>query len=115
VREHVRGGIGVWICSDPEIAELHRQFMDVEGPTDVLSFPGDLGYLGDIAVSYETAARQAADEGHSFEREVAYLTLHGLLHLLGYDDLDLESRARMFEQQDRLFVDFERERAGGWR
>jgi probable rRNA maturation factor len=113
-QEGARGEVGLWITNDDEMADLHQRFMSMAGPTDVMSFPGDLGYLGDIAVSYETAARQAADAGHSTAREIAYLALHGLLHLLGYDDTDPDSRARMFQRQNELIESFEREHPGDW-
>ncbi len=103
------GEVGVWICDDAEIADLHQRFMDIPGPTDVLSFPGDAPYLGDIAVSFETAEVQAADVGHTICREIAYLSLHGLLHLFGYDDLEPEKRVDMIARQDELMAAFERE------
>lgn len=113
-RHDIRGEVGLWICTDDEIAELHERFMHVSGPTDVMSFPGDVGYLGDIAVSFETAARQAVDAGHSTAREVAYLALHGLLHLIGHDDLEPGERATMMARQDSLIESFEREVPGDW-
>jgi len=108
------GEVGVWICSDDEIADLHQRFMNIPGPTDVLSFPGDLPYFGDIAVSYETAVTQAQEAGHSIQREIAYLTLHGLLHLLGYDDLTVPERDLMFARQDELIGEYERGVGDGW-
>lgn len=113
-REGVTGEVGVWICRDDEIASLHERFQGIPGPTDVLSFPGDPPYLGDIAVSAETAAQQAREAGHGPNREVAYLVLHGLLHLLGYDDVDEESRQRMLARQDELLEAFERAVPGSW-
>ena len=72
--------------SDRRIRELNRQFRGLDKPTDVLSFPDeDPANLGDVAISVETAARQAKDNGLSFDNEVAQLILHGLLHLSGYD------------------------------
>jgi probable rRNA maturation factor len=72
--------------SDKRIRELNRQFRGVDRATDVLSFPDeDPSSLGDVAISVETAARQAKDNGLSFNNEVAQLILHGLLHLSGYD------------------------------
>jgi probable rRNA maturation factor len=113
-RNDTRGEIGLWICADDEIAGLHEQFMHISGPTDVMSFPGDVGYLGDIAVSFETAASQAIDASHSSAREIAYLALHGLLHLIGYDDLEPGERAEMIAYQDALIESFERETLGDW-
>ena len=72
--------------SNDRIRELNRQFRGIDKATDVLSFPADeLNNLGDIAVSVETAATQAKENGLSFEEEIAQLILHGLLHLSGYD------------------------------
>ena len=77
--------------ADPEIQELNRRFRKKDRPTDVLSFPlnerGADGkfYLGDIIVSVPTAMAQARDLGHSLERELEYLTIHGFLHLLGFE------------------------------
>ena len=72
---------------DQKIRELNRQFRGIDKATDVLSFPSDgpEDELGDIAVSVETAALQAKENGLSFENEIAQLILHGLLHLSGYD------------------------------
>ena len=74
--------------SDVSIRRLNRQFRGVDKATDVLSFPAgdaDKSNLGDIAISVETAARQAKENGLAFDEEVAQLILHGLLHLCGYD------------------------------
>jgi len=72
--------------SDKRIRELNRQFRDVDKATDVLSFPAEEEFnLGDIAVSVDTAAVQAKENGLTFDGEIAQLILHGLLHLCGYD------------------------------
>ena len=72
--------------SDKNIRQLNRQFRGIDKATDVLSFPAeDQTNLGDIAISVETAAAQAKENGLTFEGEVAQLILHGLLHLSGYD------------------------------
>ncbi len=113
-REGVSGEVGVWICRDDEIAELHERFQGVPGPTDVLSFPGDPPYLGDIAVSADTAALQATEMGHSVGREIAFLVLHGFLHLIGYDDLSELDRSRMLKRQEELLRAFEEEEPGSW-
>ena len=70
--------------SDKKIRELNRQFRGVDKATDVLSFPDD-EELGDIAISVDSAAVQAKENGLKFEGEIAQLILHGLLHLSGYD------------------------------
>ena len=72
--------------SDKSIHKLNREFRNVDKPTDVLSFPAeDETNLGDIAISVDTAAAQAKENGLTFEAEIAQLILHGLLHLSGYD------------------------------
>jgi len=72
--------------SDSKIRQLNRQFRGVDKTTDVLSFPiDDEGNLGDIAISVETAVRQAKENGLTLNGEIAQLILHGLLHLCGYD------------------------------
>jgi probable rRNA maturation factor len=72
--------------SDKKIRTLNRQFRNVDKPTDVLSFPSEEQTdLGDIAISVETAAAQARENGLTFDTEIAQLILHGLLHLSGYD------------------------------
>ena len=76
----------VAFVSDKAIRDLNRQFRGIDKATDVLSFPADeIDNLGDIAISVDTAARQAKENGLTFDEEVAQLILHGLLHLSGYD------------------------------
>ncbi|HXC68406.1 MAG TPA: rRNA maturation RNase YbeY [Pyrinomonadaceae bacterium] len=72
--------------SDSSIRKLNRQFRNIDKATDVLSFPADEPEnLGDVAISVETAAKQAEENGLEFNDEIAQLILHGLLHLSGYD------------------------------
>jgi probable rRNA maturation factor len=83
----------VWICSDEEIRRLHREYFGQDTPTNVISFAqreGDYAdvepqMLGDVVISYDTARRDAEEAGGDPEEEVAYLLMHGVLHLLGYD------------------------------
>jgi probable rRNA maturation factor len=93
------GGATVVVDNDDRIHALNRLWRQIDKPTNVLSFPapdgpsGPANYLGDIAISYETAAREAAAEGKSFSDHVAHLSVHGFLHLMGYDhesDADAE-------------------------
>ena len=86
--------VSVHITTDEEIQSLNRKFRGLDKPTDVLSFPQyaakghipeNAGCLGDIVISLPRAAGQAAEFGHTLRRELAFLTAHGLLHLLGYD------------------------------
>jgi probable rRNA maturation factor len=107
------------VTDDPGIQSLHRDYMNDDSPTDVLSFaadtyepfpidPGVGCYLGDIAVSWDTAAVQGPEAGFAVEREVAFLALHGLLHLLGMDDATDDDRAAMHARQQELLDAFAR-------
>jgi probable rRNA maturation factor len=86
-----RGGVTVIVDNDGRIRSLNQLWRRIDKPTNVLSFPapdgpsGPASYVGDIAISYETAAREAAAEGKSFSDHVAHLSVHGFLHLMGYD------------------------------
>ncbi|MEM7480072.1 MAG: rRNA maturation RNase YbeY [Acidobacteriota bacterium] len=83
------GGLSVRFAGDRLLRRVNREFRRRDRPTDVLSFPGedcvDGPYLGDVLISVPTARRQAARQGHSVERELRILLLHGLLHCLGHD------------------------------
>jgi len=81
------GELSILFTGNSEIKKLNKKFRNRDKATDVLSFPsGDTdGFLGDIAISLPIAKRQAKAIGNSFEREVLFLILHGLLHLVGYD------------------------------
>lgn len=107
----------VTFTDDRAIRELNRKFRGIDRSTDVLSFPlfdyeGTseeppvdelLGMLGDVVISLETAARQAEEFGHSFAREVAFLTVHSMLHLLGYDhETGEEDEREMREKQTAI-------------
>ena len=98
--------VEVAVISDPAIARVHRRFMDIPGATDVITF----GH-GEIVVSADTAARCAAERGHSPVEELALYIVHGLLHLNGFDDRDSAARRRMHRVQDRIWRKI-RERAG---
>lgn len=103
-RQGASGSIDVLLTDDREVAELNHRWRGVEGPTDVLSFPAppQTGCLGDIAVSVDTARRQAEARGIALIDELAYLVIHGTLHLLGFDDDDDNSRSLMFEATDHV-------------
>lgn len=107
--------IDVTIVDDQMIQEMNREFRNINSSTDVLSFPlGQDGIydknpatnafmLGDIVISYEHAEKQAHLYGHSLEREIAFLTVHSMLHLLGYDHVNggLE-QATMREKEEAI-------------
>lgn len=77
--------LGVRFTGDREMRRVNREFRGKDKTTDVLSFPGEDGHLGDILISVPTACRQAAEAGHGAEREIKTLLLHGVLHCLGHD------------------------------
>jgi probable rRNA maturation factor len=110
----------------PTITVLNEKWMGSKGPTDVLSFPMDelkpgrprsgqdadddqpAGYLGDIALCPQVAEQQAPAAGHSASDEVDLLTVHGILHLLGYDHATPEEHKEMFGIQGRLLLEWQR-------
>ncbi|MBO4355826.1 MAG: rRNA maturation RNase YbeY, partial [Clostridia bacterium] len=85
--------VSVTLTDNDEIRKINAEYRNIDRPTDVLSFPiddedfddGEKCILGDIIISAEKAADQANEYGHSFKRELAFLTVHSMLHLLGYD------------------------------
>jgi probable rRNA maturation factor len=83
----LKGEVNVLVTSSQELRKLNRRFRGKNQPTDVLSFPSGLadGLAGDVAISAEIAAKNAQQLGHSTAQEVEILTLHGVLHLAGYD------------------------------
>lgn len=106
--------VDVTIVDDEEIHELNRQYRGMDKPTDVLSFALDEGeedepeliggpeehLYGDIIISAETALRQAEEYGHGLEREMTYLAVHGMFHLLGYDHMTEEDKAEMRAKEE---------------
>ena len=94
---------------DEEMTQLHIKWMNEEGTTDVLSFPMDMPEspeqavtLGDIVISPRIAGEQAKNAGHSVEHEIYILATHGLLHILGYDHVELADELIMFELQESI-------------
>lgn len=118
--EKIKHDVDVYITltNNQEIHEINRDYRDVDRPTDVLSFPmyerDEIGILkedkqgdeeeilGDIIVSVEKVREQAEEYGHSFERELAYLVTHGMLHLLGYDHMVDEEKVVMREREEAI-------------
>ena len=102
------------------MAELNEQWMEKEGPTDVLAFPMDElrpglvdqepeeGVLGDLVLCPDVAVRQGETAGHGTDAELELLTVHGILHLLGYDHAEPEEHREMFGLQDRLLEEWRR-------
>ena len=94
------------LTGDPQIQALNRDFLSLDAPTDVLSFPADetdpetgRPYLGDIVISIPRAESQARAGGHALEAELQLLVVHGVLHLLGHDHAEAQEKARMWTAQ----------------
>lgn len=96
--------VSVLLTDDAGIQALNRDYRDLDEPTDVLSFPTGPGapVLGDIAISVDTARRQAEARGAALEEELQFLALHGGLHLLGYDDVTDEGRDDMVRRMNAI-------------
>lgn len=112
--------ISVTFVSLEEIQEINRQFRDIDKVTDVLSFPqfedfedlpefGEIA-LGDVVICTERAKEQAAEFGHSLEREIVYLFVHSMCHLLGYDHMEEDEKKVMRAREEEImaFVDLTR-------
>ncbi|MBQ8311188.1 MAG: rRNA maturation RNase YbeY [Clostridia bacterium] len=111
--------VSVTFTDDAQIHALNKKFRGVDKPTDVLSFPlfdyegtseeppvdEMMEMLGDVVLSLETAQRQATEFGHSFEREVAFLTVHSMLHLLGYDHETGEDDEKDMRERQRAIME----------
>ncbi|WP_028588751.1 rRNA maturation RNase YbeY [Paenibacillus massiliensis] len=119
------GEVALTFVTDEQIHELNRQYRGIDRPTDVLSFAmneeleeePDIIYslepeaelelpdmLGDIIISVQTAKRQSEEYGHSLDRELGFLFVHGFLHLLGYDHQDEASEAEMMGKQEAVLA-----------
>jgi len=114
------GEVVLTFVDDDQIQELNRTYRNMDQPTDVLSFPLmdegeeeiDISFsdmdempqemLGDLVISLERAEAQSKEYGHSLEREVGFLFVHGFLHLLGYDHNDEEEEREMFSRQEDI-------------
>ncbi|MDQ1288653.1 MAG: putative rRNA maturation factor [Actinomycetota bacterium] len=115
---HPQADLSVVLVDEAAMTQLHVQWMDEPGPTDVLSFPMDElrpgsdtedsppGLLGDVVVCPQVAVRQARAAGHSTGEEMLLLTTHGILHLLGYDHAEPAEEKEMFELQRKLLLTF---------
>lgn len=100
--------VNLLFTTDDAIRELHRQFMNLDSPTDIMTFPFEpdpiplaqaMAAGGDIVISVETAAAHARDAGWSVGEELQFLVLHGILHILGWDDGDVAQREKMLVRQ----------------
>jgi probable rRNA maturation factor len=116
MRVHPQAELCIKAVDESTIAELNEQWMEKEGPTDVLAFPMDElrpglvneepeeGVLGDLVLCPAVAARQAGDAGHTTTDELDLLTVHGILHLLGYDHAEPAEHRVIFGLQDQLLA-----------
>ncbi len=103
------------IVDNNYIQKLNREYRKIDSPTDVISFAlednDDINYspirlLGDIYISLDKAKEQAKEYNHSLLRELSFLAVHGLLHLLGYDHMNKEDEKIMFEKQERILSSY---------
>jgi probable rRNA maturation factor len=103
------GDITVVLADNPRLQELNRNYLGIDAPTDVLSFPASetdpetgARYLGDILISIPRAEEQAQSAGHPLEAELQLLVVHGVLHLLGYDHAETGEKAKMWKAQSEI-------------
>ena len=111
-RPEVEGEVTILLTDDDEVRQLNRQYRGIDEPTDVLTFPvapfphaqraTDNAQLGDIAIAVPYAQRQADLRGINLEHELQYLAIHGVLHLLGFDDETKQDRERMFAEMHAI-------------
>lgn len=118
MRVHPQAELCIRFVDEGTMTVLHEQWMDLPGPTDVMSFPMDElqpgregeepreGVLGDIVLCPGVAEKQAATAGHAPIEEMLLLTTHGILHLLGFDHAEPEEEKEMFELQRQLLLTF---------
>ena len=118
MRVHALAELCIKAVDEATIAQLNAQWMDKEGPTDVLAFPMDElrpglvneepeeGVLGDLVLCPAVAERQGETAGHGTTAEIDLLTVHGILHLLGYDHAEPEEHKEMFGLQDELLSEW---------
>jgi len=101
-----RGEVAVALTNDAALRKLNRQWRGTDKPTNVLSFPTNTskaGMLGDIAIAYETLARECRDDHKQFAHHLAHLAIHGFLHLMGYDHQG-DSDAETMEELERIVL-----------
>jgi probable rRNA maturation factor len=103
------GDLTIMLTDDAQLHELNRDYLGIDAPTDVLSFPASetdpetaRRYLGDILISIPRAEEQARVAGHALEAEIQLLIVHGTLHLLGYDHVGDDDKARMWKAQAEI-------------
>ncbi len=104
-----QGDVGIVLADDARLRKLNREYLGIDAPTDVLSFPAGeedpqsgQSYLGDILISVPRAAQQAQAAGHPVEAEVQLLVIHGVLHLLGHDHAEPAEKSKMWTAQSAI-------------
>jgi probable rRNA maturation factor len=119
MRIHPQAELCLKLVDPDTIATLNEKWMDKEGPTDVLAFPMDElrpgsdgeeyeeGVIGDVVLCPQVAAEQAPGNGQTPQQEIDLLTIHGVLHLLGYDHAEPDERTEMFALQSRLLAEWQ--------
>ena len=107
----IEADLTILLAGDEQLQDYNRQFLGIDAPTDVLSFPSEVidpetqtRYLGDIAISIPRAQSQASAGGHALQAEVQLLVVHGVLHLLGYDHLTDPEKERMWALQAQILT-----------
>lgn len=107
--ESLDSELSIVLTDDARLQQLNRDYLGVDAPTDVLSFPASetdpetgARYIGDILLSIPRAQAQAGAAGHALESEVQLLVVHGVLHLLGHDHGEPEEKARMWKAQGEI-------------
>lgn len=105
------GDLSIMLTDDAQLHELNQDYLGIDAPTDVLSFPAsetdpETGrrYLGDILISVPRAEEQASAAGHELEAEIMLLVVHGTLHLLGHDHAEAAEKARMWKAQAEILA-----------
>ena len=124
LRIHPQADLSIVLVDEDTMSAYHEKFMDLPGPTDVLSFPMDelrapaddeeppLGLLGDIVLCPTVTAAQAAASNRTPEEEADYLLIHGLLHLLGHDHAEPGEKKVMFDLNDKIIAAWRTQRGG---
>lgn len=109
--QSIDGDLTIVLTDDGQLRELNRDYLDIDAPTDVLSFPASetdpetaRRYLGDILISVQRAEEQARAAGHPLEAEAQLLTVHGTLHLLGFDHARVAEKNRMWKAQAEVLA-----------
>ena len=103
--------LSVVIDSDEKLRQLNRDFLGIDAPTDVLSFPSEefdpdeqAEYIGDVVISFPRALTQAQAAGHAVVNEIQLLVVHGVLHLLGHDHAETQEKSKMWQAQAEILA-----------